>query len=99
MHARAPAGSSGGIGGGGWRAGPSLSAVSGGHWVMASEQAPAGLGNGVGPQAASRLDPAVAAYLARFKGTSRTHTESDLRVFLGWCAQRRLDPVEAQRVH
>jgi hypothetical protein len=29
----------------------------------------------------------VAAYLARFKGTSREHTESDLRCYLAWCAE------------
>ena len=29
---------------------------------------------------------AVAAYLARFKGSSREHTESDLRCYLIWCA-------------
>jgi hypothetical protein len=29
----------------------------------------------------------VAAYLARFKGTSREHTESDLRCSLSWCAE------------
>jgi hypothetical protein len=34
---------------------------------------------------ADPLRLAVAAYLARFKGSSR-HTESDLRCFLGWCA-------------
>jgi integrase/recombinase XerD len=33
---------------------------------------------------------AVAAYLARFKGSSREHTESDLRCYLAWCAERGL---------
>ena len=33
---------------------------------------------------------AVAAYLARFKGSSREHTESDLRCYLSWCAERGL---------
>jgi integrase/recombinase XerD len=53
-----------------------------------------------------RLEPftdqlrlAVAAYLARFKGTSREHTESDLRCFLIWCAERGLDPLAARRPH
>jgi hypothetical protein len=34
-----------------------------------------------------RLRLAVAAYLARFKGSSRQHTESDLRCYLAmpWC--------------
>src|SRR5664280_3381313 len=42
---------------------------------------------------------AVAAYLARFKDATRVHTESDLRAFLVWCAERRLPPLDAQRVH
>jgi integrase/recombinase XerD len=46
-----------------------------------------------------RLRPAVAAYLARFKGSSRAHTESDLRCYLAWCAGRGLDPLAAQRPH
>ena len=41
----------------------------------------------------------MAAYLARFKGSSREHTESDLRCYLSWCAQRGLDPLAAQRPH
>ena len=40
---------------------------------------------------------AIAAYLARFKSTSRTHAESDLRAYLGWCADRGLDPLAASR--
>src|SRR5512135_1775908 len=46
-----------------------------------------------------RLRVAVGAYLARFKGTSREHTESDLRCYLAWCAERGLDPLAAQRPH
>ena len=46
-----------------------------------------------------QLRLAVAAYLARFKGSSREHTESDLRCFLSWCAERGLDPLAAQRPH
>jgi integrase/recombinase XerD len=46
-----------------------------------------------------RLRLAVAAYLARFKGSSREHTESDLRCYLAWCAERGLDPLTAQRPH
>src|SRR4051794_32878896 len=42
---------------------------------------------------------AVAAYLARFKGQSRVHTDSDLRGFLTWCAHRDLDPFTATRPH
>ena len=51
---------------------------------------------------ATDTDPlmrAVAAYLARFKDATRVHTESDLRAFLLWCAERRLAPLNAQRVH
>ena len=46
-----------------------------------------------------RLRLAVAAYLAGFKGSSRQHTESDLRCYLAWCAERGLDPLAAQRPH
>jgi site-specific recombinase XerD len=41
----------------------------------------------------------VAAYLARFKGPSREHTESDLRCYLAWCAGHSLDPLAVQRPH
>jgi len=46
-----------------------------------------------------QLRPAAAAYLARFKGSSREHTESDLRCYLSWCAEGGLDPLAAQRPH
>ena len=46
-----------------------------------------------------RLRLAVAACLARFKGSSREHTESDLRCYLSWCAGRGLDPLAARRPH
>src|ERR1700748_993796 len=46
-----------------------------------------------------QLQLAVAAYLARFKGSSRDHTESDLRCFLACCAERSLDPLAARRPH
>ncbi|MEJ7744591.1 MAG: tyrosine-type recombinase/integrase [Nocardioidaceae bacterium] len=42
---------------------------------------------------------AVAAYLARFKGQSRIHTESDLRGYLTWCQSHGLDPLAATRPH
>ena len=42
---------------------------------------------------------AVAAYLARFKGQSRVHTESDLRGYLAWCESRELEPLAATRPH
>ena len=46
-----------------------------------------------------QLRLAVAAYLARFRGSSREHTESGLRSFLTWCAERGLDPLAARRPH
>lgn len=46
-----------------------------------------------------RLWRAVAAYLAQYKDLTRKHAESDLRAFLGWCSEHRLDPLEAERVH
>src|SRR5215813_3673662 len=46
-----------------------------------------------------RLRQATAAYLARFKGCSRNRTESDLRCYLAWCAERGLDPLAVQRPH
>ena len=51
------------------------------------------------PPVSDRLRHAVAAYLARFKGQSRVHTESDLRCFVTWCEERGLDPLAAQRPH
>lgn len=41
----------------------------------------------------------MAAYLARFKGQSRVHAESDLRNFVTWCRARNLDPLAATRPH
>ena len=46
-----------------------------------------------------QLRLAVAAYLARFQGSSGDHTESDLRCYLSWCAERGLDPLAARRPH
>src|SRR3954471_13916131 len=43
------------------------------------------------------LRAAVAAYLGRYRGQTRLHTESDLRVFLSWCAGCDLDPLTAVR--
>ena len=42
---------------------------------------------------------AVAAYLARYKGDSRSHTASDLRTFFVWCTRHELGPLAAQRPH
>jgi integrase/recombinase XerD len=51
-----------------------------------------------GVTTAGPLRMAATAYLARYKGTSRMHTESDLRIYFIWCTGRRLDPLEARRV-
>jgi hypothetical protein len=62
---------------------PELPSVPSGHLVAFTDQ----------------LGLAVAAYLARFRGSSRYHTECDLRCFLAWCAARGLDPLAARRPH
>jgi integrase/recombinase XerD len=52
------------------------------------------------PRPSPQPDPlqlAVAAYLARFSGSSRDHASSDLRCFLAWCAERDLDQLAARR--
>lgn len=43
------------------------------------------------------LRMAVAAYLARYKGHTRVHNESDLRSYLYWYAERGLEPFAARR--
>ncbi|WP_054055985.1 tyrosine-type recombinase/integrase [Alloactinosynnema sp. L-07] len=40
---------------------------------------------------------ACSAYLARFTGTSRLHTESDLRIYLTWCGEHQLAPLGMAR--
>ena len=50
------------------------------------------------PASDDLLRVAVAAYLARYKGLSRAHTDSDPQVFLRWCGERDLDPLAARRV-
>lgn len=42
---------------------------------------------------------ATLAYLARYKGDSRMHTESDLRIYLTWCTERHLEPLAVRRAH
>ena len=42
---------------------------------------------------------AVAAHLARYKGQTRVHTDSDLRSYIDWCVDHGLAPLEAQRTH
>src|SRR5512139_3938230 len=43
------------------------------------------------------LRAAVSAYLGRYRGASRLHTESGLRIFLTWCAGQPLDPLASSR--
>jgi len=43
------------------------------------------------------LQVASTAYLGRYRGQTRIHTESDLRVFLRWCTAMELDPLTAVR--
>jgi hypothetical protein len=50
-----------------------------------------------GPRVDQRLPLAAAACLTRFKGLSREHTPSDLRAFLGWRAERHIEPLQVQR--
>lgn len=52
-----------------------------------------------GDDASATLRIAIAAHLARYKGHSRVHTDSDLRSFLGWCGRQGLDPLVVQRPH
>jgi hypothetical protein len=49
--------------------------------------------------AEAALQTATSAFLGRFKGASRAHAASDLRVFLSWCATRHLDPLTLHRAH
>ncbi|MBQ0895102.1 site-specific integrase [Micromonospora sp. U56] len=44
------------------------------------------------------LRAAVSAFLGRYRGQTRVHTDSDLRVFLRWCNDQVLDPLAAARV-
>ena len=43
------------------------------------------------------LRVAALAYLGRYTGVSRTHSESDLRTFFTWCHERDLAPLAAGR--
>lgn len=40
---------------------------------------------------------AASAYLGRYTGTSRVHSESDLRIYLSWCAERDVTPLTVSR--
>jgi integrase/recombinase XerD len=69
-----------------------------GEWMTTSSFVPTSAGE-QRPLDDAGLSLAVAAYVARFKGLSRQHTDSDLRAFLGWCAERGIEPLSAQRRH
>jgi site-specific recombinase XerD len=43
------------------------------------------------------LRVALAAHLGRYRGASRVHTESDLHVYLRWCAECNVQPLAARR--
>jgi site-specific recombinase XerD len=53
---------------------------------------------GVAPADQLVLRAAVSAYLGRYRGETRLHTESDLGVFLGWCIDQDLAPLAAARL-
>lgn len=40
---------------------------------------------------------AAEAYLSRYTGTSRTHTQSDLWIFFVWCAEQDIGPLVIRR--
>jgi len=40
---------------------------------------------------------AATAFLGRYRGLTRVRTDSDLRVFLRWCADQELNPLTARR--
>jgi hypothetical protein len=44
------------------------------------------------------LRVALAAHLARYAGRFRMHAESDLHIYLRWCAERDINPLIARRV-
>src|SRR3954466_12549461 len=54
--------------------------------------------SGVVPADQLVLRAAVSAFLGRYRGQTRLHTESDLRVFLRWCTDHDVDPLAAVRI-
>lgn len=56
--------------------------------VMMRYNEPIHVSSAADASSADQVRLAALAYLARFTGSSREHTESDLRCFLRWCADR-----------
>ena len=54
------------------------------------------LGPSVVPANSAALQTAISAYLGRYRGATRQHTGSDLRIFLTWCSNQELDPLTAR---
>ena len=50
------------------------------------------------PQEIPVLRAAMTAFLARYKGQSRIHAESDLNAFLSWCDVQEVEPLSCRRV-
>jgi site-specific recombinase XerD len=66
---------------------------------VASPDAPSREGGALAPrQTNDVLRLAAAGYLGRYKGQTRVHTASDLRVFLAWCHEHHLDPLDPHQV-
>ena len=65
---------------------------------MTSLIVPAGVGEATRP-VDPRLPLAVAAYLARLRGLSVNTRRRNCERFLGWCAERDIEPLGAQRQH
>jgi hypothetical protein len=67
--------------------------------MQTTDVVPAVFGNVLAAQESDPLRRAVAAYLSRFKGRSRIHSESDLRAFLSWGEDHDFPPLQASRPH
>ncbi len=68
-------------------------------WLLAGGMSTAAILSTDSGLSDATLRLAVAAYLARYKGQSRLHTESDLRAYLVWCRDHDLSPLAARRPH
>lgn len=74
-------------------------------WASTIREQRVGMAVTASSDVSRELGLAAVAYLSRYcrwsatryRGTSREHTESDLRVFFNWCQNRQLAPRTAQR--